>query len=149
MNNYKPELGQAVFGQPFKQFECPDWVEAFLRAIESELGRVQWNLNQEEYSSPFGNTGNKYKNHVFEVEAYDWDEEREQPYNFKWRDLEIGWYKYCGRGMSMNRELTPDEGVVMLNECLSSVRAEDRDILEEAAKPNASGDAGATPPHIQ
>ena len=134
--NYQPELGQAVFGQPFKQYEAPDWVEAFLRAIESELERVQWNIHQVEYRSPFSNTGNKYKNDTFEVEAYDWDEERDQPYNFKWKDFEIGWYKYCGRGMSMSREITPDEGVQMLNECLRSVREQDRDILEEAAKSN-------------
>lgn len=127
-NEYEPELGQFAFGQPFKQYEAPDWLEAFLNAIRAELDRVMWNNNQEEYSSPFSNSGNKFKNGVFEAIAYSWDDSVEQPFNFKWKDFEVSWYKYMGRGMSMNRAITPDEGVEMLNECLVSVRAMDKEL---------------------
>lgn len=122
MRKYKPELGQAVFGQPYKQYDCPEWLESFLWSIDSELQRVMWNIKQEECDSPFGNTGAKFKNDVFEVNAYDWNEENEQKYNFKWKDLEISWYKYCGRGMSVNQKIGLSKGERMLNECLESLR---------------------------
>lgn len=117
---YEPELGQAVFGQPFKKYECPDHIEALLSYIGYELERVMHNNGVHDFNNPFGNTGADFKNDVFEVDAYDWGNE-EQPYNFKWRDFEVSWYKYLGRGMSCNRELKPKEAIEMFNECLKSV----------------------------
>lgn len=118
---YEPELGQSSFGQPWQKFEASSLCEAALRLIERELGHVMWNRHQTEYESPFGNTGNRFKNDVFEVQAYSWNEE-EQKYNFKWRDIEISWYKYLARGLSSNKDLKPDEIARMLNECLDSLR---------------------------
>ena len=57
-----------------------------------------WNKNQEEYDSPFDNTGNSFIGENFEVHAYDWDEDSSQEYNFKFGDIKISWYKYLGRG---------------------------------------------------
>ena len=57
---------------------------------------------------------------VFEVHAYNWDDETIQPYNFKCGDVEISWYKYLGRGMDIP-ELTYEELDDMLNECLKSL----------------------------
>ena len=125
MDKYEPEIGQAVFGQPHQEFAGGDLLEAALRAIESELCRVQWNLHQVDYASPFGNTGSRYANDVFQVEAYSWNDEVEQPWNFKWRDIEVSWYKHCGRGLSVNRRVSPDEVAEMLTLCLASIRAED------------------------
>ena len=115
---YEPELGQRIYGQPYKSYVCPDYIEELLRGINAELRRVMWNLHQKEYDSPFDNTGNSFKNEVFEVIAYSWDEEEEQPYNFKWRDVEISWYKYCGRGMSMNQQITTDKAIEMFDSCI-------------------------------
>ncbi len=123
MADYKPELGQAIFGQPAKQYEVPDIWHAALAMLRDELDRAMWNLHQQDYASPFGNTGNRFDECTeFTVEAYSWDDEVEQPFNFKWRDVEIGWYKYLGRGMSANRELTPDLAAEMLGECLLAVK---------------------------
>jgi hypothetical protein len=122
MKNYEPELGQAAFGQPTQQFECPEYIEALLKHLADELGRVVWNNTQKEYPSPFENTGNKFKSRTFKVEAYSWDEDAHQQYNFKWKDVEISWYKYLGRGMSINKELTPGEAVEMFDDCLASIR---------------------------
>lgn len=119
---YEPELGQAVFGQPFKEYGVPNAMDAFLESIRADLDNVMWNKHQKEYDSPFGNTGNSFKNDVFEVQAYSWDEDTEQPYNFKWKDLEISWYKYLGRGMSMNQEFNLVKATQMLEECLASIR---------------------------
>ena len=43
-----------------------------------------WNINQKEYDSPFENTANKFKNDVFEVQAYSWNEDNPTSYNFKY-----------------------------------------------------------------
>lgn len=125
---YEPELGQVIFGQPFKQFSVPEYVDAMLEHIRKEVNRVEWNNRQKEFD-PFGNTGQEYKNEAFEVQAYSWDESKEQPYNFKWKDFEVSWYKYLGRGMSMNRETTPDEMSQMLTDCLEATRALEKELF--------------------
>ncbi|MBU2685833.1 MAG: hypothetical protein KKF27_21540 [Gammaproteobacteria bacterium] len=123
---YELELGQYAFGQPYKRFECPEWVIAYLDYIDNELQRVYWNINQESIESPFENTGGSYKNAVMEVEAYSWDDEKEQKYNFKWRDVEISWYKHLHRGTSINKEITLEEGVEMFNDCIKELRKQEK-----------------------
>lgn len=100
-----------------------NWLLAFLRLIEDELETAYWNKNQEEINDPFQNSGNVdgFKNEVFEVHAYDWGNEPKYKYNFKWRDVEISWYKYLGRDMWINREIGVVEGEEMLNECIGSL----------------------------
>lgn len=125
---YEPELGQMMFGQPSKEFAVPEYVEAALSHIRSEVCRVEWNNRQEEFD-PFGNTGAQYKNDVFEANAYSWDETKEQPYNFKWKDFEVSWYKYLGRGMSMNREISPEETAQMIGDCLAAARSKEKELF--------------------
>ena len=120
-NDYIPELGQACFGQPYLQHGCSYLCKATLESISSEWDRVMWNINQKELPNPFGNTGARWKCDEFEVNAYDWNEDNEQSYNFKWKDIEISWYKYLGRGMSCNRDLTPQEISTMLDACLEAL----------------------------
>ena len=120
MSVYTPELGQMVFGQPGHRYVVPAIMDAVLEAIDSELCRVMWNQNQEQYLSPFRNTGNTFKNDVFEVNAYSWGDD-EQPFNFAWKDLRISWYKYLGRGMSANIEISPALASECLEACLASI----------------------------
>jgi hypothetical protein len=125
---YQPELGQMLFGQPHKEHAVSNLVDAALCRIRDELDRVMCNVHQEEYASPFSNTGNSFKCDTFEVEAYSWNDEVEQPYNFKWRGVEISWYKYLGRGMSANTNITPTVASEMLDDCLKAAAAwEDSD----------------------
>ena len=93
-----------------------------LKSIEESLDVYMWNKTQKSYSSPFGNTGNSFKNDVFEVNAYYWgDDEKEiEKTNFKYKNIEISWYKYLGRGMCIP-EMTYEELDDMLNECLKSL----------------------------
>lgn len=121
MTNYEPELGQACFGQPYQQYGCPALVYGVLSQIGEELDRIMWNIHQKKYDSPFGNTANKFKCDVFEVEAYSWNDDVEQEFNFKWRDVKISWYKYLGRGMSCNQKLSPDKTSEMLEDCLRAL----------------------------
>jgi hypothetical protein len=108
-----------------KQYPVPTILEACLNMIEDRLNMYQYNLTQREYDSPFKNTGNSFKNEAFEVRAYDWgwdsSIDKKQPYNFKWQDVEICWYKYIGRGMFMNRDVNLNEIEEMLTECLKSL----------------------------
>lgn len=97
---------------------------AALQMISDELDIAMWNKTQEDYNSPFSNTGNNFKNDTFEVRAYYWgddDEEYNKP-NFKYKNIEISWYKYLGRGMDIP-DITYDELDIMLNDCLRSLSA--------------------------
>src|SRR5690606_5179380 len=90
---YVPELGQMAFGQPAKEFACPELLVAALEAIRAELTRVLWNAKQLEWD-PFQGS-EAFRCDVFGVWAYDWSDER-QPYNFKHvgSGVEVSWYKY-------------------------------------------------------
>lgn len=140
---YTPEVGQALFGQPHQEFEVPPIMEAALAYIRNRLDTVMWNANQEVYASPFGNTGNSFKNDVFEVVAYSWADD-EQPYNFAWKDLRISWYKWAGRGMSANINVTPEIAAECLEDCLRSLDAMDElsmaRLLEEDGDEDAAHD---------
>ena len=129
MGLYEPELGQAIWGQSSQQYETPELLKAVLNAIRDELERVYWNNNQKEIKDPFSNTGGKYENNTFRVEAYNWNDDEEQEYNFKWQDFKVSWYKHMGRGMSMNRKISPDELNEMLQHCLKSIQSEEKELF--------------------
>lgn len=116
------ELGNIMFNtNKNQQYDCPRWVVALLNELDDQLDRVMWNIHQEEYHSPFENTANSFKNDVFEVQAYSWDDEVHQPYNFKCDDIEISWYKYLGRDTTINGEYEPQKIINMFNKCLQSI----------------------------
>ena len=120
MTEFEPELGQLFSEHPFHLYDCEPYVEAALTLISQELERVMENKTQEEYDNPFHNTGNDFECDTFKVDSYSWSDDN-QPWNFKWKQVEISWYKGMGRGMSINCELSPDECAVMLKECLDAV----------------------------
>jgi hypothetical protein len=124
------ELGNIMFN-PNKGQECPcpRYIIALLQDLDRELGRVMWNNTQEKYDSPFSNTGNLYKNKVFEVEAYNWNENKEQVYNFKYKNIKISWYKCLGRDTTINNMMSPDKAVDMYNKCIKSVLKEEINIF--------------------
>lgn len=104
-----------------------DVLVALLRYLDAELSRVMWNITQEEFDSPFDNTGACFKNDVFEVRAYYWgdDEALEKLPNFRCEDVEVSWYKYLGRGMSVNKPLSVERMVEVFDKCLISIRGMD------------------------
>ena len=115
---YEPEIGQAVYGNPWGEFKASLQVEAFLAYILVEIERVFWNKNQKEwdrYEDP------KIPN--IEYRPYYWgeDEEMAKP-NFKFEDVEIRWYKYPGRGMSVNKEMTDKEWHQWRYRCIDTIR---------------------------
>ena len=99
---------------------------ACLDKIAGELARLYWNKNQKEIESPFLNTGASYKNSVFSVQAYSWqenDEDDDDPVNFRYRDLNVYWYKHSHRCVSAEKKepLTLEFLVTMLEECIAAM----------------------------
>jgi len=123
--NFQPELGQMIFGQPHKEHAVPEIMEAVLIFLRYRLGTVLWNLNQKEMDDPFGNSGADFSNETFQVQAYSWNENIDQPWNFKWGDVEVSWYKYLGRGMIANVEISPNLASECLKSCLASLKRMD------------------------
>ena len=125
------ELGNLMFNTNRNQvYNCPDWVVALLSDINRRLKIVAWNADRKDFDSPFENTGNRWANDVFEVQAYSWDDEVEQPYNFKCGDIEISWYKYLGRDTTINGEYTENEIISMYNKCMNSINKINKDEFE-------------------
>ncbi len=122
MKQYKPELGQLCFGNPVGIYELPEYVAAYLDYIYYEIDRVYWNRFQKEREE-------HWNPEIKEIEhrEYYWGDEKkeaEKP-NFKFKDVEIRWYKHKGRGMSCNKELTTDEWKDWFNDCLKIIRTYD------------------------
>lgn len=110
------------------QNKASELLIAALGAIGDEIARVTNNCRPyPQY--PMGNTGDIFICDTFTAEAYDWknefdeeEEERARQINFKWRDLEVSWYKWCGRGTYTNRQIEPKEIAEILDECLVALR---------------------------
>ena len=103
---YEPELGQVIFGNKAGAFDCPDFVDAMIQFLLWRTGLVFWNRKQREWDriEDPGIQGVKFR-------PYCWDEdstEADKP-NLAFDGVEIRWYKYPGRGMSVNKDWTPVE----------------------------------------
>jgi hypothetical protein len=123
--SYTPELGQAVFGAPYAEFECPEYVDAFVDYILWRIGICYWNREQKEwdrYSDP-GIPG-------VEVRGYYWgdDEKEEAKPNMKLdgSEAEIRWYKHPGRGQTVNVEWAEHQWVEWFDNVMDRVREADK-----------------------
>jgi hypothetical protein len=102
------------FGQTWHEMECPDRVCSALDALKGAWYATRGNEN------PFSNTGAQYDGENFKAHAYSWNDD-EQEFNFAWRDVRVSWYKYLGRGMTINRDMSDAEVLEMLRECMAEL----------------------------
>ena len=118
------ELGLICFhANKIKIYDCPDCLTPILGDIEQIMIDEKiiredgWNDN------PFRNTGNieGFKNDIFEVHAFDWGDKPRFNFNFKYKDFEVSWYKYLGRGMTMNKKIDLDFIEQMYQDCVRSL----------------------------
>lgn len=127
------ELSNMLFnsGNKNQTYKCPDFVVALLRDIKWRLEIQYWNLNQQKEYNIFDlymeDSGLPYKS--FKWCPYNWGDD-EQEYNFKYKDIEISWYKYFGRDMTINKNIAPGQATEMYNDILQEVRKIDKMILE-------------------
>ena len=121
MKKAKPcdfELGNLFFNHNNTQsYILPRYAGVLMNDIRERLDNI---LGVE--GNPFGNTGEKFKiDDVFEVEAYNWNDDYKQPYNFKYKNIEINWYKYLGRDTTINGNYTPEEIIKMYDDCVDAI----------------------------
>jgi hypothetical protein len=85
-----------------QRYEADAFIEALLRGIVHELERVYWNWNQEQLNNR--EDWEFLEIPGFEYRRYCWTDdpgECARP-NMKFGAVIIDWYKYLGRGMSVN-----------------------------------------------
>ena len=113
-----------------QRYEVSNLLLAALWYLRRNLEIYQLNCSIDS-TDPFGNNAVEFKNDAFHVVSYDWvlaDQDKEQEYNFRWRDIKIWWYKYLGRGTECNQQLTNDQIEQMLEECLESLNENDIEV---------------------
>lgn len=109
------ELGNIMFhNNTIQSHICPEYIIVLLRDLGDRIDHLT-------DGNPFQNTGTKFKTETFEVEAYSWDEEKKQPYNFKYKEIEISWYKCLGRDTTINGIYNPEQIIEMYNDCVKSL----------------------------
>ncbi len=88
-----------------------------------EVLKNTWEVFRPNAPNPFANTSERFECATFSVHAYSWGDEA-QPWNFKWRDVEISWYKYFGRSMSTSSIVSEARTRQLVRECLPALLAE-------------------------
>ena len=136
------ELGAIIFNpNNIQSYTCPRYIIALLDSIDNELNRIMHNTEQKDYDSPFSNTGNSFElPGVFKVEAYNWDDDICQEYNFIYYvdktkanmpDLKISWYKYLGRDTTMNQEIDPNVMVNIYDDIIEKLRKYEKEEMKK------------------
>ena len=136
------ELGNIMFNpNSVQRYKCPKYLITLLEGIEKELNRVMHNTTHKEWDSPFDNTGNSFElPGVFKVEAYNWNDDVCQDYNFIYyvdkskanmSDLEISWYKYLGRDTTMNQEIDPNVMVDIYDDIIEKLRKYEKQEMDK------------------
>lgn len=116
------ELGNLMFNTNKNQtYECPEYIITLLKTLSIKLEMYYDKKYNKEYYNPFLNEYNKFYNNVFTVESYEWNDDIEQPYNFKCDDVEISWYKYLGRDTTINGEYSKDYILDIFDKCWRSL----------------------------
>lgn len=97
---------------------CPECLEQTLGRLRSEW--TDWNPHPND--NPFSNTGASFVCETFSVQAYSWSDDQ-QPFNFKCGDIEVSWYKYLGRAMTVNRDVSIAEALSVYEVCAAALDA--------------------------
>lgn len=126
-SNFKPEIGQIIFGTgSFQNFEedrnlLNEVFESFCENFENYVGGdiLHW--------------FDKYENDIFLIRPYSWndclcEEENDEcdvcgaNFIFKPKQFKLSWYKYPFRSPSVNMELSKEDYIKMLEQCIESMK---------------------------
>lgn len=102
-------------------YKLENWQIALIKDIKDYLDICQWNKTQKQHNSPFDNTGESFSTKKLFIKAYDWN--KENIWNLKYGKIEISWYKYLGRGMSINQMLTNYEWIDLYNNIRKDIQS--------------------------
>jgi len=120
MNDYKPELGQMIFGCPYATYEPGPLGEAALRYVLHEIKRVYGNREQMDWDE---HTDPGIPGIVFRPYYWGDDETQQTLPNFESAEVEIRWYKNPWRGVSVAKDMQPTDWDAWLRETLRCVYA--------------------------
>ena len=97
-------------------------LEAVICSIGNEYERLYWNKHHKNFSSPLSNSGESYGNNVFMMRAYDFNGNYLP--NFKYKTLQVWWYKHIGRGTYAKCDSRFDLDFLseMYKDCVRSLR---------------------------
>jgi hypothetical protein len=84
------------------------------------LDMIRSSLEKRGFDDPFDNTAAAFRSSIFSAMAYRWEPE-ESPGVFRWRDLEVTWYKRLHRCPTINRIPASEELDEMLAECRAAI----------------------------
>jgi len=93
-------------------------VDAIIRAIAERHG------DESEWPNKYGTN---FENEYFSMHRYCWcesedckwcGEENAPHFHYKPLDFKVWWYKYIGRGVSFNKQISVDECSEMLSNCI-------------------------------
>lgn len=112
--NYVPELGQFAFGNPTGPYACPDYAAALIEEILYRIGLAYWNREQDEWRR---DVDPEIDGIAFR--PYWWGDESAPEAslpNLECCGLHLRWYKYPGRGMTIEEEWPPVRWVQWFDE---------------------------------
>ena len=100
-----------------KKHGVPDYVVVGLNVLGQVIKLFSLGEN------PCENNSSEFSNSTFSMRAFYWgdDSKTVQIPNFKYKDFEVSWYKYLGRGMEQSREISEEEFRTIFKECLNSL----------------------------
>ena len=103
-------------------------IKTIMLGLKSKMETALWNQRHEMTDTPFINSGLKYENDTFSVNAYIWDEDDNTP-NFVYKDINVYWYKHYGRGLyvTAGHEISLEDLCSMNEDCIKAIE-EDYDI---------------------
>lgn len=112
---------------------CDKIIEVEAEKVEDSqmdyyVNRKVWQILWDAIMTPFGfgNGGRIYNNDTFEHHPYLWENDKEitNDYHFhhKPSGLKIQWYKYPLRGALCNMEITDNQFVDVLYDCINSLQ---------------------------
>lgn len=109
------ELGNLMFnGNTIQRYICPEYIIALIKDLGQRIEQITG-------SNPCDNTGEIFETETFVIEAFNWNEEIDQPYNFKYKDVEISWYKRLGRDTTINGNYSATQIIEMYNKCIEAI----------------------------
>lgn len=134
MTTFEPELGQALFSNSGTERQVlPVYMERGLEALAEAIEKKRYGAKADGWCALTTNSGDpEYVCDVFAMRAYCWCDgapghEEGCPPNFEHRGsgLVVRWYKWLGRGTSVNRVPSRKEWRRILAECQNAVEATD------------------------
>ena len=139
MQQYEPELGQAIFGNEPQEYdlgESRQYVSHKLYELSEILAEIDPSEQRHGFLGGEFGYGQEFKNDVFEMHPYWWGDctcgQEEAPNgclsecktrlpNFRCGDISVSWYKYIGRGMSTNIKQSKKDWRKVFDKCFSSI----------------------------